>query len=208
MLESSGEVIEVRLEIGEGKERIAVIDAEEAPHRSFDGDGGGLGARQCPDPELLRDESCCVPVDVDYGEEGVEFGVLDSGYVNGSAVGGVALVVSVRRAVTECTMMGVIAGVASWCAILRGLRGANVRGVEECGVGLPSVRCLRVAEAVLWSRSAEGTAPAERRESESVRACADHCWRETRAEHRWLVRVATGGVRGGEWVGGVGRGKY
>ena len=204
----------MRLEIGEGKERIAVSDAEQAPHRCFDGDGGGLGARQCPDPELLRDESCRVPVDVDYGEEGVEFGVLDSGYVNGSTVGGVALVVSVRRAVTECVVMDVIAGMTSWCAILRGLRGVNVRGLragrsgEECGVGLPFVRGLRVAGAVLWSGSAEGTAPAERRESESVRAGADHCWRETRAEHRWLVRVATGGVRGGEWVGGVGRGKY
>jgi hypothetical protein len=50
---------------------------------------------------LLRDESCRVPVDVDYGEEGVEFGVLDSGYVDGAAVGGVALVVRVRRAFTE-----------------------------------------------------------------------------------------------------------
>ena len=125
-----------------------------------------------------------------------------------------ALVVRVRRAVTECVMMGVIAGVTSWCAILRGQMGATLRGlravssVEECGMGLPCVRCLRVAEAVLWSRGAEGTAPAERRKSESVRAGADHCWRETRAERLRLIRVATGVARSGEWVGGVGGGKY
>jgi hypothetical protein len=171
---------------------------------------------------LLRDEGCSVPVDVDNGENGVEPGVLDSGYVDGSAVGGVTLVVRVRWAVAEWAMMSVIAGMASWCAILSGQRGATLRGlrgaaqrglravrsVEESGVGLSFVRGLRVAEAVLRSRGPEGTAPAEGRKGESVRAGADDCWRETRAEHHWLVRVATGGVRGGEWVGGVGGGKY
>ena len=61
-------------------------------------------------------------------------------------------------------------------------------------------RGLRVAESVLWSGSAEGTAPAEGRKSESVRASADDCRREAcgRAEHLWLVRFATGVARSGE----------
>jgi hypothetical protein len=130
MLESSSEVFEVHVIVGEGGKCVAAVDSEQAPNRRLDCDGRCLLARKRPDAELLGDEGSGCLINVNDHEYGVEFVALDSFDFDRSTVSSVALIMGMGRAIAKGVLVGNVARAARY-ATMRGAMGFV--GIGTCG---------------------------------------------------------------------------